>query len=89
MNLLPLPVLDGGHILFAIIEAITRRRMPAKAFSYIYNAFAVMLIGLMLYITFYDGKRLIRYSGIGSDEGQPVVQEKNGHKAPSVEQTKE
>ena len=89
MNLLPLPVLDGGHILFAIIEAITRRRMPAKAFSYIYNAFAVMLIGLMLYITFYDGKRLIRYSGIGSDESQPVVQEKNGHKAPSVEQTKE
>ena len=89
MNLLPLPVLDGGHILFAIIEAITRRRMPAKAFSYIYNAFAVMLIGLMLYITFYDGKRLIRYSGIGSDDGQPVVQEKNGHKAPSVEQTKE
>ncbi|MBR4124852.1 MAG: site-2 protease family protein [Victivallales bacterium] len=89
MNLLPLPVLDGGHILFAIIEAITRRRMPAKAFSYIYNAFAVMLIALMLYITFYDSKRLIRYSGIGSDENQPAVQEKNGHKAPPVEQTKE
>ena len=48
-----------------------------------------MLIALMLYITFYDGKRLIRYSGIGSDENQPAVQEKNGHKAPPVEQTKE
>ena len=89
MNLLPLPVLDGGHILFAIIEAITRRRMPAKAFSYIYNAFAVMLIALMIYITFYDGKRLIRYSGIGGDDSKPAVQEKDGHKAPPVEQTKE
>ncbi|MBQ4481228.1 MAG: site-2 protease family protein [Victivallales bacterium] len=89
MNLLPLPVLDGGHILFAIIEALTRKRMPAKALTYIYNTFAVLLIMLMLYITFYDGKRLIRYSGIGSDDSKPAVQEKNGHKAPPVEQTKE
>ncbi|MBR6470402.1 MAG: site-2 protease family protein [Victivallales bacterium] len=52
MNLLPLPVLDGGHILFAILEALTRKRMPAKVLNYIYNTFAVLLISLMLYITF-------------------------------------
>ena len=80
--------LDGGHILFALIEAMTRKRMPAKALTYIYNTFAVLLITLMLYITFYDGKRLIRYSGIGSDD-KPAVQEKNGHKTPPVEQVKE
>ena len=60
MNLLPLPVLDGGHILFAAIEAVTRRRMPAKLFTYVYNLFAILLIGLMIFITFFDGKRIYR-----------------------------
>ncbi len=60
MNLLPLPVLDGGHILFAGIEAVTRRRMPAKLFTYVYNFFAILLIGLMIFITFFDGKRVYR-----------------------------
>ena len=88
MNLLPLPVLDGGHILFAILEALTRKRMPAKALNYIYNTFAVLLITLMLYITFYDGKRLIRYSGLG-EKDKSSEQERDGHKAPPVEQIKE
>lgn len=35
MNLLPVPVLDGGLILFAVIEAVTRRRLPPKALYYI------------------------------------------------------
>src|SRR5690606_23041784 len=38
-NLLPLPVLDGGHILFATIEAIIRRPLPAKVMIGIYNVF--------------------------------------------------
>ncbi len=62
MNLLPLPVLDGGHIVFAGIEAVSHRRLPAKAFSWLYNTFAFLLIALMLYITFYDGKRFIKYN---------------------------
>ncbi len=62
MNLLPLPVLDGGHILFAALEAVSRRRMPASFFKYLYNTFAILLIVLMLYITLFDGRRIFNYS---------------------------
>ena len=62
MNLLPLPVLDGGHIVFAGIEALIHRRLPARAFTWLYNTFAILLIALMVYITFYDGKRFIKYN---------------------------
>jgi len=57
-NLLPLPVLDGGHILFGCIEAVTRRRLPVKFVKALYMVFAVLLIMLMLYATFNDMRRI-------------------------------
>ena len=57
-NLLPLPVLDGGHILFGCVEAVTRRRLPAKFLKVLYMVFAVLLILLMLYATFNDVRRI-------------------------------
>ena len=54
MNLLPLPVLDGGHILFATIEAVTRRPLPAPVMIRIYNVFIVIIIGLAILLTFND-----------------------------------
>ena len=53
-NLLPLPVLDGGHILFATIESVIRRPLPAKIMVRVYNVFIFMLIGLALLVTFND-----------------------------------
>ena len=53
-NLLPLPILDGGHILFSTIEAIIRRPLPAKFMLVIYNTFTFLIIGLALVITFND-----------------------------------
>lgn len=53
-NLLPLPILDGGHILFATIEAIIRRPLPAKFMLGVYNLFTFLIIGLALVITFND-----------------------------------
>jgi regulator of sigma E protease len=53
-NLLPLPILDGGHILFSTIEAIIRRPLPAKFMLVIYNVFTFLIIGLALVITFND-----------------------------------
>jgi regulator of sigma E protease len=47
LNLLPIPVLDGGHVMFALLEMITRRKLPPKVMSVIVNFFAVLLIGLM------------------------------------------
>jgi regulator of sigma E protease len=57
INLLPIPVLDGGHILMAIIEKIWRRPLSIRFVEYVTTGFAMLLISLMLYITFFDIKR--------------------------------
>ncbi len=53
-NLLPLPVFDGGHILFATIEAIIRRPLPAWLLARIYQMFIILLIALAVAVTFND-----------------------------------
>jgi regulator of sigma E protease len=60
LNLLPLPVLDGGHILFALWELVTRRKPGAKFVALLTNAFAILLIGLMLLLVFRDVLSLSR-----------------------------
>ena len=59
-NLLPLPVLDGGHIMFGLIELIIRRPLPDIVIKVLSNIFVVLLIGLMLFVTFSDSRRLFR-----------------------------
>ncbi len=59
-NLLPLPVLDGGHILFAFIEMIIRRPLPTIVIKSLTVMFISGLIGLMLYITYFDVMRTYR-----------------------------
>lgn len=64
MNLLPIPALDGGRILFLIltwiIEHITRRKLNPKYEGYIHAAGLVLLIGLMVFVMFNDVVKLIR-----------------------------
>ncbi|MGL4854170.1 MAG: site-2 protease family protein, partial [Lentisphaeria bacterium] len=62
MNLLPLPVLDGGHIMLSTIEMIIRGKMPVSTMRIIETIFVVFLLSFMLYVTFYD---VIRVTGIG------------------------
>jgi regulator of sigma E protease len=60
LNLLPIPVLDGGHILFALYEAI-RRRPPGAAFlAWAHRIFAALLISLVLLLTFRDTREIFR-----------------------------
>ncbi|MEX1045383.1 MAG: RIP metalloprotease RseP [Chthoniobacterales bacterium] len=54
LNLLPIPVLDGGHIMLAIIEAIRRKPINVRLLEIVQSGFAMLLIGYMLYITFFD-----------------------------------
>ncbi len=49
MNLLPIPALDGGHVLFLLYEMVTRRRPSDKFLEYAQIAGMVILLGLMLY----------------------------------------
>jgi regulator of sigma E protease len=54
LNLLPIPILDGGHIAIASVEAIRKRPIRAKTIEILQTGFAYLLIGYMLYITFFD-----------------------------------
>lgn len=54
LNMLPFPVLDGGHITLAAIEAVRRRPVNTRALEIVQTACALALISFMLYVTFYD-----------------------------------
>lgn len=73
LNLLPIPVLDGGHILMACIEWIRRRPVSLKFVQYAYTGCAVLLISFMLYVTFFDLRRLPLFKAL-IQRGSQVVQ---------------
>jgi regulator of sigma E protease len=54
LNMLPFPVLDGGHIALALVEAVRRRPVSVRILGYLQTSCAALLIGYMLYIAFYD-----------------------------------
>jgi len=61
LNLLPLPILDGGYITLSIFEIITGVRLKAKTIEKIVVPFAILLIGFFIFITFNDVSRLITH----------------------------
>ena len=71
LNLLPLPVLDGGHILLSLIEGVRRRPVSAKLLEKIQSGFAALLIAFMLYIAFFDTGDWVRSAH--SDREVPMV----------------
>jgi regulator of sigma E protease len=58
INLLPLPVLDGGHLLFFAIEAVIRRPVPEKVQEVGYRIGGALLLALMTVAIFNDFMRL-------------------------------
>ena len=58
LNLLPIPVLDGGHLLFYSYEAIVRRPLGAKVQAAGYRVGLALVLGLMLFATWNDLQRL-------------------------------
>ncbi|MDZ4371465.1 MAG: RIP metalloprotease [Phenylobacterium sp.] len=58
MNLLPVPVLDGGHLMFYAYEAVTRRPLAAKVQAAGYRVGLALVLGLMLFATWNDLQRL-------------------------------
>ena len=58
MNVLPIPALDGGHVLFLLIEVITRRKPSDKVLMYAQMVGMALLFALMIYATWNDIARL-------------------------------
>jgi regulator of sigma E protease len=54
MNMLPFPVLDGGHITMAIAEAIRRKPLHSRALEWVQTACALTLFGFIFFVTFKD-----------------------------------
>jgi regulator of sigma E protease len=71
-NLLPIPVLDGGHMLFATISKIIGRPLPISLMEKVQGAFMVLLLGMVIYITFFDVGRVGRDIGLIRDEPVPA-----------------
>ena len=60
MNALPIPALDGGRILFLIIEAISRRKVNRKVEGVVNAVVLLLLLGLMVVVTANDIWRLVK-----------------------------
>ena len=73
LNMLPFPVLDGGHILLALLEVVRRRPVSVKILQYLQTACAVFLIGFMLFIAFFDTSDWLRSSRRDRQEEQQLI----------------
>lgn len=60
MNLLPIPALDGGRIMFLGYELVTRKKPSKKVENIINNVFFILLMILFVFVTYNDIVRLIR-----------------------------
>ena len=61
LNLLPIPVLDGGHMLFATIEKLRGEPLPIAFLERTQMIFVALLFSFMLYVTFFDVQRILPF----------------------------
>lgn len=59
-NLLPIPVLDGGQIVFATIGKLRGRALPPDFINATQSVFVVLLFSMIIYVSYYDVRRIIR-----------------------------
>src|ERR1041385_1053479 len=81
LNLLPVPVLDGGHVLLSVVERIRRRPLSPRFVEYTTTAFAVLLISFMLYVSFFDIKRFSLFRSMFHRDTQIEQPEKPDRKS--------
>lgn len=65
VNLLPIPMLDGGHLVFYAYEAIARRPVQARVQAASYRVGLALVLGLMLFATWNDLQRLQVFQFLG------------------------
>jgi len=54
LNILPFPALDGGKLMFVLIELVIRKRVPAKFENYVHALGFVLILALLVAITYKD-----------------------------------
>lgn len=78
LNLLPIPVLDGGHVIFAMWEGITRRRVNPKFANILINIFMILLLSVFVLLSGRDVIRLPRMWRAFKGEPAPVEETTDG-----------
>lgn len=61
LNILPLPVLDGGHIVYVLIESVIRRPIPSRIKLWIQQVGVGLLILLVLFVSYHDILRIFSH----------------------------
>lgn len=59
-NLMPIPVLDGGHIVFATINKLRRKAINPNVIASLQGSFMIILFSMMLYVSFFDITRWVK-----------------------------
>lgn len=88
LNLLPIPVLDGGLILFSLIALIFRRRVPDRIVNGISNVFMYLLMALMAFLIYRDSARSLRMHTKRADRPTNAIEQQeaeNGSEDPGAE----
>jgi regulator of sigma E protease len=73
LNMLPIPVLDGGHIVLALVEAVRRKPVNIRVLEIVQTGCAVLIIGYIAYISFFDVGDWLG-SKRADDEPSPALQ---------------
>src|SRR4029453_10341520 len=73
LNMLPIPVLDGGHIVLALVEGVRRKPVNIRVLEIIQTGCAVLIIVYIAYISFFDVGDLLGEKR-GKDEPAPAAQ---------------
>jgi regulator of sigma E protease len=71
-NLLPIPVLDGGQIVFATIAKIRGRALPVDFVNATQSVFVVLLFSLIVYVSYHDISRGIKQGRARAEAEQPA-----------------
>ncbi len=82
LNLLPIPVFDGGHMLFATISRLRGRSLPPEFVMTTQSVFVVLIISLFLYVTFFDVRRIRRDAQADQAPPPPAAKTETAPAAP-------
>jgi regulator of sigma E protease len=74
LNLLPIPVLDGGHMAFATIAKLRGRPIPLRIIASAQGAFMIFFLGIFVYVTFFDVGRVQRNESAISEAEEAAAQ---------------
>lgn len=73
LNILPIPVLDGGHLVYIAIEAAIRRPLPTRLKLWIQQAGMILLLLVMVLVMKNDVVRLVRREAPAATETAPAA----------------